>query len=103
MPTVCPTESFARTLSDIEIINFIETHLREHSHTFLNMNTINETYRDILLENGEHPEQLSKNYKKHLKSIIKENIPNIVFTKSAQKNKPQQLMSNVRDHKSPGL
>ena len=47
------------------------------------------------LENGEHPEQLSKNYKKHLKSVIKENIPNIVFAKSAQKNKPKQLVSNV--------
>ena len=40
VPTVCPTESFARTLSDIEIINSIETHLREHSQTFLDMNTI---------------------------------------------------------------
>ena len=37
------------------------------------MNEINEIYRSILLENGTRKEELSVNYKKHLKELLKDN------------------------------
>ena len=38
--------------SDIEILNLVEAELKEPSKIVLDMNTVNTTYKNILLENG---------------------------------------------------
>ena len=37
--------------------------------------------------------KVSNNYKKQLKELISVNLPDLLFVKSAQKNKPEQLIS----------
>lgn len=43
----------------------------------------------IFLENGIQTEHLASNYKKHIKELVEENIPNAVFVKSIQSKKPK--------------
>ena len=45
-------ESYAQTVSDIEIVNLVQSGLNDPSLKILDMNMINGAYRDILLENG---------------------------------------------------
>lgn len=95
-PKLKQIENFTRTLSDIELINYIETELvQQQTDRVLDMNIVNSMYREILLENGENPENLASNYKKYIKELIQDNIPDIVFVKSTQKNKPDKLMTNL--------
>ena len=42
----------AQMTSDIEILNLVEVELKEPSKIVLDMNTVNTTYKNILLENG---------------------------------------------------
>ena len=58
------------------------------------MNEINEIYRSILLENGTRKEELSVNYKKHLKELLKDNLKDLVFVQSTQRNQPESVMIN---------
>ena len=95
MPKSKPIENFTRTLSDIELIHYIETELIQQTERVLDMNIVNSMYREILLENGEYAENLASNYKKYIKDLIQDNIPEIVFAKSNQKNKPDKLMTNL--------
>ena len=50
------------------------------------MSKLNELYKNILNENGKKYEDISKNYKKHLK----------VFVRPTQKNKAEQLISSSK-------
>ena len=45
------------------------------------MNNVNSIYRKILLENGEELQKASLDKKKHLKTLITENVSDIVFIK----------------------
>ena len=65
-------ENFVKTLSDIELLNLIELRFSTKPQEMITMNEINEIYRSILLENGTRKEELSVNYKKHLKEKSKE-------------------------------
>ena len=47
----------------------------------IEMNEINRIYKSILLENGMENEELSENYKKHLKELLKTNLKDWVFVK----------------------
>ena len=58
------------------------------------MNFLNTACHAILTENGADPKSLSLNYKKQLKELILENIPDIVIVKSARKNEPDCLISS---------
>ena len=68
------------------------------------MNYVNSTYRAILIDNGADAEDLSVNYTKQLKELIRENISGIVFIKSTRRNEPKQLVASktqkqaLRDH-----
>ena len=95
VPKAKPIENFTRTLSDIELIHCIETELIQQTEKVLDMNIVNSMYREILLENGESRENLAYNYKKYIKELILDNIPDIVFVKGKQKNKPEILMTNL--------
>ena len=48
-------------------------------------------FKEILLENGEA--NAGQDYKKKLKELILEAIPEAVFVKQKQKNKPEQIIS----------
>ena len=56
------------------------------------MNKINRIYKSILLENGMENEELSENYKKHLKELLKTNLKDLVFVQSTQRNQPENVM-----------
>ena len=60
------------------------------------MSKLNELYKNILNENGKKNEDISKNYKKHLKNVIHENIEGAVFVRPKQKNKAEQLISSSK-------
>ena len=51
-------------------------------------------YRKMLLENGEELQKASLDKKKHLKTLITENVSNIVFIKSKNRIKPEQIMTS---------
>ena len=95
-----PAENYIKTLSDIELINFIEVDLTENSENLLDMNKLNSIYKVILLENGEQTEHLASNYKKHIKELVEENIPNVVFVKSAQKNQARKADDHFDSRRS---
>ena len=59
------------------------------------MNKLNEVYKKMLAENGENPDNISSNYKKQLKELVEENLPEICFVLSSQKNKPEKLTTQL--------
>ena len=81
-------ENYAKTMTDIELLN-----IHQNPNNTLEMNFVNEMYINILLENGADPKEVSNNYKKRLKGLISVNLPDLLFVKSSQKNKPEQLIS----------
>ena len=60
------------------------------------MSKLNELYKNILNENSKTYEDISENYKKHLKNVIHENIDRVVFVRPKQKNKAGQLISSSK-------
>ena len=91
---VKPKEDVARALADIELISYIETNLLQPNKV-LDVNMLNSTYRDILTEHGVNKDKISSNYKKYIKELIQDNITNVVFMPSKQKNKPERIMTNL--------
>ena len=63
------------------------------------MNSTNSIYRKILLENGQEIEKSSLDKKKHLKTLITENVSDVAFIKSKNRNKPEQIMTNSTQSK----
>ena len=84
-------EDYSTILADIEITQFIESKFEENKNNALDMSKLNELYKSILNENDKRYEDISKNYKKHLKNVIHENIEGVVFVRPTQKNKAEQL------------
>ena len=87
--------NFARTLSDMELINFVEKELmQQDSDRILDMNMVNSMYIKILSENSYVVDD-GLNYKKYLKELIESRIPDVTFVKNMQKNKPERLMTSL--------
>ena len=59
------------------------------------MSKLDELYKNILNENGKKYEDISKNYKKHLKNVIHKNTV-VVFVRHKQENKAEQLISSSK-------
>lgn len=73
-------DNYPKTLADIELINFIETIIFQNLYFVLEMSFLNTTYHAILKDlnmEGADLRSLSFNYKKQLKELIVENIPDI--------------------------
>ena len=83
--------SIAHTLLETEIINFVQTQINDPEQSRLDMNMVDCMFKEILLENGEA--NAGQDYKKKLKELILEAIPEAVFVKQKQKNKPEQIIS----------
>lgn len=92
-----PAENYIKTLSDVDFINFIEVDFTEISENLLEKSKLNSMYIVILTENGVQTlnAYLASNYKKYIKELLEENIPNVVFVKGTQKNKPEKLISTL--------
>ena len=95
LPKQKPAENYIKTLSNVEILNHIENSLADNSIEFLDMNKLNEVYKKMLAENGQNHDNISSNYKKQLKELVEENLPEICFVPSNQKNKPEKLTTKL--------
>ena len=94
-PKSYPIDNAIKTTSDIELLNFIESFFNhDPKNKVLDMNNVNSIYRKIYLENGEELLKASLDNKKHLKTLITENVSDIVFIKSKNRNKPGQIMTS---------
>ena len=93
--TLNEPENYRKTLSEIELVKYVESYICDPSLPILDMNQVDSIYKDILIENGENAENLAKHYKRNLKELIKENIPTAVFIKSKLANKPEQIISEA--------
>ena len=88
-------ESYAQTVSDLEIVNLVQSGLNDPSLKILDMNMINEAYRDILLENGLKNYDIKSNYKRYLKELLLKNVANIKFVKNKNPSKPEIVCSEI--------
>ena len=79
-------------IADIEIINVVQNALSDPSSIVLDMNIINTTYLNILEENLIET-KTADNYKRHLKSLLKEHISDIEFVKAKRPNEPEKICS----------
>ena len=94
-PKSYPIYNAIKATSDIEILSFIESFFNhDPKNKVLDMNNVNSIYRKILLENGEELQKASLDKKKHLKTLITENVSDIVFIKSKNHNKPEPIMTS---------
>ena len=85
-------DSIAHTLSEIEIISFVQTQINDSEQSCLDINIVDCMFNEILHANGEA--NASKDYKKKLKElIILEAILKMFLKKQKQKNKPEQIIS----------
>ena len=91
-PKTVVAENFVKALSDIELLNHIELRFSTKPQEMIEINEINRIYKSILLENGIENEDLSENYKKHLKKLLKNNLKDLVFVQSMQRNQPENVM-----------
>ena len=86
-------QDYINALSDIEIVHYVEKEILEPREKVLDMNTLNEIYRQILSSNGKKDSLIQNDYKKHLKDIISKNISGVSFVKSKNPSKPEQVIS----------
>ena len=77
-------EDIEKLLAEIELINVVKADLE--SGAVLDMNEINSAYNRFL-GNTDH----QTNYKRDLKNLITNNIPEVAYTKPQQKNKPEKV------------
>ena len=49
----------------------------------------------MLLENGEQHENIAQDYKKKVKDLLLEFIPEAIFAKQIEKKKPEQTITKV--------
>ena len=53
-------DSISHTLSEIEVISFDQTQLKDPDQPYLNINIGNEVYKEMFLENGEPRENIAR-------------------------------------------
>ena len=85
------TSDFNRVACDIELISYVKFML--HRTCIVDMNTLNNRYKESLLENGVKEEDLKSNYKPYIKQIILENVSAAEFIKSPRRNEPERICS----------
>ena len=81
--------NIGKYIADVDILNAVKCSLA--SGSTLTMNEIDEEYVSILTENEVDPG--SSHHKKHLKSIIHENIEDVKFVKSHRSNESDNVVS----------
>ena len=93
------TAKLGEILSDLQILDIIETELNDASQDIImNMNDIHEMYTQLLQEN-DFPVPNNPRYKPYLKQLILDNIPDVHFSRPPDKTKPEELLSTrSKDH-----
>ena len=81
--TVYNSKEIIHTVSEIELINLIESELNDPSHQILDMNKVTITYRHLLFENGLNIMKFVKTNKNNLKHSFKKiyHAPNLLKVK----------------------
>ena len=74
-------DSINHNLSEIEVLNIVQTQLKDPDQPYLDINIVNEIYKEMLLENSEQHENIARDYKKKLKDLLLEFIPEAIFVK----------------------
>ena len=80
-----------QVIADSELVNLVDIEIRDPTLKVLDMNTINEKYKELLVENGIKDEELKVSYKRYLKQLILDNADNVSFQKSKRVNEPEQI------------
>lgn len=87
------TVKFGQLLSDLQILDMVETELNNDSKdVVLNINDVHQMYLQLLEEN-EHPMPENPQYKPYLKQLILDNIKGVHFSRPPDKTKPEQILS----------
>ena len=89
-PTVLSNDQLIRSLCDEQLIYSIQNTLID-GDVSLNIAHVNHSYISILKRYQLEVHQ-EANYRKHLKKIIAERLPNVQFVKSLRKNEPQNIV-----------
>ena len=77
-------EDIDRVIADIEVINKVENFLTENSDSVLDMKTLNSIYNELL-------ETHDINYRRYLKQLLEENIPEIMFVRPPTRNASERI------------
>ena len=88
------TSEFDQIVCDIEIINLIRKSIANESGRVIDMNAINKKYIELLQECETNHDNVRTNYKKYLKQLIIDNIPEVDIIKSVRKNEPERIYAN---------
>ena len=87
-------DDISKVISDIEIINIINSELQNPSGITLNMFNINQRYISLLENNGH--KCVNQNYKKYLKTLINDSIKNVRFVKPSIKRESEILVHDSK-------
>ena len=63
---------------------------------------MNEIYKKMSLDNGEQRENIARNYKQKLKTLLLEFIPEVIFFNQRQKKKLEQIITKVAESEAVG-
>ena len=85
--------NYACIAANIEITNLVEHVINHTPKQTINMNEVNSTYRQFLVKNSYPEEELSTDYKKYLKALIKQKVSSASFTKSNHVWEPEIICS----------
>ena len=83
-------EDIDRVLANIEIVNMVQDILNESPDTVLDMKSLNITYNNMI----ESPDKEVANYKRYLKQLLQENIPEAVFIRPPARNESERVCSS---------
>lgn len=88
-------ENIDRVLADIEIINTVKFQLHHESNVVLHMKNLNTTYNNLM---GNDCEVV--NYKRYLKQLILENLPEAQFVRPPARNDSEIICSVSQQEKA---
>ena len=63
---------------------------------------MNEIYKKMSLDNGEQRENIARNYKQKLKTLLLKFIPEVIFFNQRQKKKLEQIITKVAESEAVG-
>ena len=63
---------------------------------------MNEIYKKMSLDNGEQRENIARNYKQKLKTLLLEFIQEVIFFNQRQKKKLEQIITKVAESEAVG-
>ena len=74
--------------ADIEIIDLVDALVRNEQ--FVDMKSVNTTYNNILVNSEEN----HSNYKRYLKMLLSENVPNLIFSRPKKRRESEIICSD---------